>query len=398
MTNKSKLFVLVAACFMAAEVLGQNFTWKSDDIAVKTKDASTQKLAVMPSVNWITPRLEFTNTADAKIVIEAEVVSEFPLTSIVVQLGDNISNQVRSSKTIPVEATATTKRFTQQIVLLDGSNFIEIEVQNNTGGKVSSRRSIMVGKDAIADAVAIDRKDYALLIATDKYDNWTDLVNPVSDATMIGKELSERFGFTVELLENPTQDEILVKIREYSQRKFKPQDQLMIFFAGHGQFDEAFGEGYVVAKNSLENDRAKSSYISHSNLRSYINNIPCQHILLAMDVCFGGTFDPVIAKSRGADTYQEVSKTEFLVRKLSYKTRKYITSGGKEYVSDGIAGKHSPFAAKLIESFRSNGGADRILTINEILAFLEKIQSNEPRSGDFGDGEKAADFVFVSKQ
>jgi hypothetical protein len=33
----------------------------------------------------------------------------------------------------------------------------------------------------------------------------------------------------------------------------------------------------------------------------------------------------------------------------------------------------------------------------QILSFLEKIQTNEPRSGDFGDGEKAADFLFVQK-
>lgn len=117
-----------------------------------------------------------------------------------------------------------------------------------------------------------------------------------------------------------------------------------------------------------------------------------------MDVCFGGTFDPVIARSRGAESYSEVSQTEFLVRKLSSKTRKYITSGGKEYVSDGAAGRHSPFAAKFIEALRSNGGDDRIVTMNEILAFLEKIKTNEPRSGDSGDGEKSADFVFVAKQ
>ena len=236
------------------------------------------------------------------------------------------------------------------------------------------------------------------IFATDKYDNWSDLVNPVNDATTISDELRDRYGYEVELVENPTQDEMLVKIREYSQKKYKPQDQLFIFFAGHGQFDETFGEGYVVAKNSLENDKAKSSYISHSNLRSYIGNIPSQHILLTMDVCFGGTFDPVIARSRAADSYSEVSQNEFLVRKLSSKTRKYITSGGKEYVSDGVAGKHSPFAAKFIEALRTNGGSDRILVISEILSVLEKISSNEPRSGDFGDGEKSADFVFVAKQ
>ena len=116
-----------------------------------------------------------------------------------------------------------------------------------------------------------------------------------------------------------------------------------------------------------------------------------------MDVCFGGTFDPVIAKSRATE-YVELNETEYLVRKLSYKTRRYITSGGKEYVSDGTPGRNSPFAAKFLEALKSNGGPDGILTLSEISSFLEKIRTNEPRSGDFGDNEKGSDFVFVSKR
>ncbi len=378
-------------------VSAQNFAWKSNELRINNKVLS-QQVSIMPTIVWIQPRLEFTNTIEVKVEIEATIQSEVPIKSILLVVGDNVTKEARGSKPIAVGAGATQQTIKQTMTLAQGSNFIELEVENVSGGKVYSQRSVVVGKDALADAIALDRKDYALLIATDKYDNWTDLVNPVNDATIISQELKDRYGFDVELVENPTQDEMLVKIREYSERKYKPQDQLFIFFAGHGQFDEAFGEGYVVAKNSLENDRAKSSYISHSNLRSYIGNIPCQHILLTMDVCFGGTFDPVIARSRGAESYSEVSQTEFLVRKLSSKTRKYITSGGKEYVSDGAAGRHSPFAAKFIEALRSNGGDDRIVTMNEILAFLEKIKTNEPRSGDFGDGEKSADFVFVAKQ
>lgn len=374
----------------------QNFAWKSNEIHINTKSISATT-SIMPSVSWVKPRLEFTNSAEHKVEIEASVISEVPIKSILLIVGDNVSKVVRGSKPIQVSAGLTQFTVNQSITLLEGSNFIEIEVENTSGGKVSSIRSVMVGKDAITDAISSDRKDYVLLIATDKYDNWGDLVNPINDAESIAKELKERFGFEVELITNATQDEMLVKIREYSQRKFKPQDQLMIFFAGHGQFDESFGEGYVVAKNSQENDKAKSSYISHSNLRSYINNIPCEHILLTMDVCFGGTFDPVIAKSRAAEETTELTETEFLVRKLSYKTRKYITSGGKEYVSDGIPGKHSPFASRFIEALKSNGGTDRILTIGEINSYLEKIKSNEPRSGDFGDGEKGSDFVFVAK-
>ena len=391
---KKILTLLVLANII--HVQAQNFAWKSNEIHINTKTTSTTT-AIMPAVSWIKPRLEFTNSTETKLEIEASVTSEVPIKSILLVVGDNVTKQTMGSKSVQVPTGLTQFTVKQSMTIREGSNFIEIEVENISGGKVSSVRSVMVGKDAITDAIASDRKDYALLIATDKYDNWGDLVNPINDAESIAKELKERFGFEVELITNATQDEMLVKIREYSQRKFKPQDQLMIFFAGHGQFDESFGEGYVVAKNSMENDKAKSSYISHSNLRSYINNIPCEHILLTMDVCFGGTFDPVIAKSRATEETTELTETEFLVRKLSYKTRKYITSGGKEYVSDGIPGKHSPFASRFLEALKSNGGADRILTIGEINSYLEKIKSNEPRSGDFGDNQKGSDFVFVAK-
>jgi hypothetical protein len=391
----NKILLLLPVVFSSLDLHSQSVNWKSNEIHLNN-DTLLAVTAIMPSVSWVKPRLEFTNSAETKFEIEALVRSEVPIKSIVVVIGDNVSKQVAGSRSVKVPAGSTEFTLKQPMTLHEGSNFIELVVENDSGGKVSSTRSITVGKDAIADAISSDRKDYALLIATDKYDNWTDLVNPVNDAESISRELKDRYGFDVELITNPTQDEILTKIKDYSQRKFKPQDQLMIFFAGHGQFDDTFGEGYVVAKNSLEIDRARSSYISHSNLRSYINNIPCEHILLTMDVCFGGTFDPVIAKSRSGD-YTELSETDFLVRKLSYKTRKYITSGGKEYVSDGTPGKNSPFATKFLEALKSNGGKDGILTLSEISGYLEKLKDHEPRSGEFGDNQKGSDFVFVAK-
>ncbi len=70
-----------------------------------------------------------------------------------------------------------------------------------------------------------------------------------------------------------------------------------------------------------------------------------------MDVCFGGTFDQSLASSRGLDDeYKEKSPAEFITQKLTYKTRKFLTSGGKQYVSDGIPGKHSPFARAVSRS------------------------------------------------
>lgn len=373
-------------------VYAQNFQGRTNQINLNFGDPSVN--AVLPVVRWITPSLEYTNSQRNDFIIEAEVKSEVPLKEIKFSLMD--AENVSREKIMEIEPNATQHAFKQTLTLQDGQHVLKITAINTRGGQVSSLRTILVGKDAIADAISMDRKDHAILFATDKYDNWSDLVNPVEDANAIAYELKNRYGFEVEVIENPTQEEVFIKIADYVQRKYKPQDQLMIFFAGHGYFDDTFGEGFVVAKNSLENDKARTSYISHNRLRSVINNIPCEHVFLAMDVCFGGTFDPVIAKERGG-LYEETTQTEFLIRKLSYKTRKYLTSGGKTYVSDGVAGKHSPFAVRILQALKESGGSDRILTLEEIRTYVEKLIP-EPRSGSFGDDNPASDFVFVAKE
>jgi len=386
-----KLIVFVSLLLWIANSYAQNFSGKTNDIVLNFKKPVNSSTAIgLPVIVWKTPHLEYTNAQSNAVDIEVTVTSDIEIKSIRIVIGDG--NASRGEKPIDV-AKSTEHHIKQSLKLLDGQNVIDIITENIQGGVVSSSRSILVGKDAIADAISIDRKDYALLFATDQYDNWTDLVNPIEDANSIAKVLRERYGFVTEVVENPNLDDVFIKLAEYSQRNYKPQDQLMIFFAGHGYFDDTFGEGFVVAKNSLQNDKAKTTYISHNRLRGVIDNIKSEHIFLTMDVCFGGTFDPVIASARGMEE-GETNDLEFLVRKLSQHTRKYLTSGGKEYVSDGIPGKHSPFTLRLLQALSDGGGTDRILTVSEIKTYVEKLKP-EPRLGSFGKDKPESDFVFV---
>ncbi len=238
--------------------------------------------------------------------------------------------------------------------------------------------------------------NYALIIGTDDYAEWEELYNPIRDAEAIDEELRSTYGFQTELLKNPTQREFINKIKSYATAKnFQPNDQLFIFVAGHGHFDESLGEGYIVSKDSKKDDDARLSYIPQSVFRQYVDNIKCKHILVMLDVCFGGTIDPIV-KRRGSFDAEGVSKAEFISRKLRYKTRKYITSGGKEYVPDGAPGKHSPFAKSILEAFRSYGGKDGILTISEVISYIENLKP-EPCKGEFGENDPGSDFLFIAK-
>jgi len=241
----------------------------------------------------------------------------------------------------------------------------------------------------------VNGNTYALLFATNVYDYFGDLVNPVLDAQTIAAELSESYGVITTVVTNATLEQTASRIREFASRDYGEKDNLLVFFAGHGVYDDVFREGYVISRDSKSDDLGKTSYLSHSNLRTMINNIDCPHIFLVMDVCFGGTFDPHLASThRGGGMYSDISTEEFINRKMKYTTRLYLTSGGKEYVPDGRPGFHSPFARRFIESLRYYGGDDGILTTAEILQFVEKVNP-QPRFGEFGDNEPGSDFILV---
>jgi hypothetical protein len=393
MKNQLVLLVLFVL-YGFNQTVAQNLSQKTNEIQLAFKENSVPS-GVLPNIKWISPAFDFTSSAKNILEITAEIEIKDNVKDAKLIVGNSKDGGILAFKTIEFSPFDKKIELKHSLFLPEGSCFISIQVTTKQGLVLSEKRTVLVGVGAEDNLLAANRKDYAVLFATDKYDHWDDLVNPIDDAHAIGKELKEKYGFEVEIVENSTMEGVWEKLRTYSERTFNPQDQLLVFFAGHGHFDESFGEGFVVAKNSLKKDLSRSTYISHNRLRGVISNIPSKHILLMMDVCFGGTLDPVAARTRGADN--EVTKNEFITRKLRYRTRKYITSGGKEYVSDGIPGKHSPFAESIIESLRSWGGEDRILTISEMQTYLEKLKQ-QPRLGSFGDDETLSDFVFVGKQ
>ena len=80
------------------------------------------------------------------------------------------------------------------------------------------------------------RRDYALLFATNEYATWEPLINPIPDAEAIAAELRDNYGFQAEVVRNPTREQIVSKQRDYSQRKFGEGDQLFIFSSPATEF------------------------------------------------------------------------------------------------------------------------------------------------------------------
>ncbi|MEO5602934.1 MAG: caspase family protein [Cyclobacteriaceae bacterium] len=392
-------FFMAVLVFGPALAWAQNVNTRTNDFEVDFSDPKKLVNTTIPVINWIAPVPETNYAQEMKFKIQIEIESDKPLKNIIIYIKENEVTGSRGMTAVKPEPGQELKMMVEKtLTLMEGENLLEVVAENVDGQKTISHRKVHIGSTGLADAVRLDRTDYALIFATDQYDHWSDLVNPVFDSKAIATDLTNMYGYKVEMVENATQDIVLKKLREYAEKKYKPLDQVFIFFAGHGTYDQTFGEGFVVTRESQVNDVGKTSYLSHNRLRSIVNNIPCDHIFLAMDVCFGGTFDAVLASSRGGEeeVYREQNKAEFITRKLTYKTRRYLTSGGKTYVSDGVPGKHSPFAKNFIEALRSRGGRDGILTLPELYSFVERLK-NQPRFGEFGDNAPGSDFIFVLK-
>ena len=241
----------------------------------------------------------------------------------------------------------------------------------------------------------------ALLVGVDLYEHHPNLANPVSDVDAIEAELRDVYNVRVTTLRNPTRREFLMSLYARAGQAYERNDQLLVYFAGHGWFDERLRRGFLALSDSepLAEDHLRDTLVSHEDVRTILERLDCEHVLLVLDSCFSGTVDPTVAMAPATRALTArsgvISTAEYLERKLAFRTRRYITAGRNEYVPDGRPGAHSPFSRQFLEALRSYGGADSVLTLEEIQAYLERVDP-QPRAGELIGNEPGSSFVLVA--
>ena len=294
------------------------------------------------------------------------------------------------------EVQVTGDSFEAIVPLVYGSNLIRVTATDIPGNPAFKEITVFRPPEPPAppDPPVPIGTNYALLFAVDTYDHWPELRYPRVDAINIGRDLENIYGFQVELIHNPTKADILRELHKYAQKEYAPEDQLLIFFAGHGDFDTVTNMGYLVSRDTKkpEDDIVRLSYFSHSYFRDIIDRMSCKHIFLVMDTCYSGTFDEQLAlRGEGEDMFTSLSQAD-VARILTYTTRWYLTSGANEQVPDD-----SLFARALLDALRSIGGRDNILTIKEILTHFEALSDPTPCFDEFGRNAPGSDFLFIAR-
>ena len=245
----------------------------------------------------------------------------------------------------------------------------------------------------ISNAVAQDR---ALFFAVDEYENkdLKALKHPIDDAKDIADKLSSIYGFETEVIENPTLEEMAQTINDlqayYQKQEMDQTGRLLLFFSGHGTVDNR--NGYFLPKDANPNSLFNTSF-AYSIWRPFIDNINCKHILVAIDACFSGTFDPSWWEGKKNDPFKrpgELGEGALLIANHEkHITRYFFTSATEKETPD-----KSKFAKKFKEAMISKGGKDGILTSTELFTFLE-VASPIPHRGEFGKDEPESSFLFL---
>ena len=353
-----------------------------------------------PTLELFEPEQRDIEVEDSTLLIQALAVANNGIERVELTVNGKTGNIIGRGMNTIHRTPPTVFRIEENVRLNYGENTIKLNAFDTDN---QASEAVVLSVTRQREEV---RNDYALLFGVNSYehfDPWHKLNNPIPDADAIGNELQNRYGFAVEVVSDPSRDEILTKINQYARRRYNDNDQFLIFFAGHGYYEERnnIGIGYLVASDTLppDADLGKSSYISHGDFRERIENIGCEHIFLMVDACFSGAFDaPVDQFNRARGTNRipdDITKRQFIKQSLAYKTRWYLTSGGKEYVSDGRPNQHSPFTRRVLDALRSaGGGAHGILTLEDIGRYVEKA-TPQPRAGEFGSNAPGSNFLFI---
>ncbi|PCH94661.1 MAG: hypothetical protein COB85_05420 [Bacteroidetes bacterium] len=237
---------------------------------------------------------------------------------------------------------------------------------------------------------------YALLIGIDEYrGKWPSLDNAVNDVEEIEKLLKSKYKFDhfITLYDFHATRTAIIKQMEWLIDNVKPEDNVFIYYSGHGEFKQNLNKGYWVPHDALT--KSTSEYISNNDIQTYLGGIRSKHTLLVSDACFSGDI------FRGTTISVPFEDSEKYYKKIhKMPSRKAMTSGGIEPVMDGGRDGHSVFAYYFLKSLRNNEA--KYFDATQLYSDLKiPVINNSEQSPRFSPvkntGDEGGQFVFIRK-
>ncbi len=280
-----------------------------------------------------------------------------------------------------VSGTVTLFRETQEVS-------VPVAMENPPGPTKTIADEDGVGKVLVTELGK--RKYYALIIGINEYqdEDIQDLDNPINDAEQLAGVLTYHYSFdqeNVNVLENPRREDIIKALDKLS-NTVTDKDNLLIFYAGHGIWNEQLNQGYWLPSDASMD--SKSYWLSNSTLRDYVGGINSKHTLLISDACFSGG----ILKERAV-----FGNSRAILEVYKLPSRKAMTSGTLKTVPD-----ESVFIEYLLKNLVNNQApllsADQLFRHFKTAVINNSPNGQVPQYGPISQaGDEGGDFIFLKR-
>ena len=184
----------------------------------------------------------------------------------------------------------------------------------------------------------------------------TKLETAVNGARAVSKILKNKYGFEVVMLENATRTMTLKAMNRYV-KQLKKSDNLLIYYAGHGQINEKTKTGYWQPVDAEEDD--DTNWISGETINNKLVQLRANNIIVIADSCYAGLVHR--SSTLPIQPMGQESDEAYYQNLINLQTRLALTSGGNQPVVDQIRGdSNSIFTGALIDLLQKNKGILRM--------------------------------------
>jgi hypothetical protein len=272
------------------------------------------------------------------------------------------------------------------------------QAMRNTGGTAGGAPA---DDEPTLPALNLDfGKYYALVIGNNNYGKLPKLSTPIADAEAIASVLKGKYGFDVTLLKDASRYDILEALNQMRE-KLTEKDNLLIYYAGHGELDKVNQRGNWLPIDADPNSTA--NWIPTVQVTDILNQMSARHVLIVADSCYSGTL------TRSALTRLEAGKSpeawaNWVKVMVDKRSRTALTSGGVAPVLDAGAGNHSIFAKALLDALDRNSGVIEGQRLHQEIATsvayaagsfnVDQVPEYAPIKSA---GHEAGDFFFVKR-
>jgi uncharacterized caspase-like protein len=238
---------------------------------------------------------------------------------------------------------------------------------------------------------------HALVIGNNEYQDYQNLQSAANDARAVANVLRQRYGYETRLLINANRFEILSALNDLRE-SLKQNDNLLIYYAGHGEIDPVGRQGFWLPVDARANN--PMTWISNSAISDILNTMEARHILVVADSCYSGAMTrSSVATFDGANA--EGAWGDWVRAMVNGRSRTALTSGGVQPVPDTGRGDHSFFARAFLNVLEDNNellDAQRLFREISVSLALAAVDAPITQTPEFAPiqfaGHESGQFFF----